>query len=78
MLPRKTPWLRWLIIILIGNGVYFFLLPYLPAAARHTGFKLDWGTLVDFWFCLIVFGIFELVSFLWGRNRRSQKTENRS
>ena len=78
MLVRKTPWLRWLVIILLGNGLYFALSPYLPPGARHTGFKLDLGTLVDFWFCLVVFGVFELVIFLWGRRSRSQKTEDRS
>jgi len=25
------------------------------------------GTLVDLWFCLVVYGIFELVEFLWNR-----------
>ncbi len=74
MFAKKTPWLRWLAIVLLGNGLYFYLSPYLPPAARHTGFKLDWGTLVDFWFCLIVFGIFELVAYLWGRKGRSQES----
>jgi len=77
MLPRRTPWLRWLIIILLGNAIYFYLSPHLPPAARHTRFKLDWGTLVDFWFCLIVFGIFELVTFLWNRRKTSQESEDR-
>lgn len=63
-----TRWLRFLVIVLLGNGLYFALMPYLPPAARHRRFELDLGTLVDFWFCLVVFGIFELVDFL--RQRR--------
>lgn len=66
--------MRWLLIILLGNGLYFALFPYLPPAARHRGFSLDLGTLVDFWFCLIVFGIFELAAFLYGsRDKSSQE-----
>jgi hypothetical protein len=64
--------IRWLVIILLGNGLYFALSPYLPPAARHQGFRVDVGTLVDFWFCLIVFGIFELVTFLGARHKTRQ------
>ena len=75
--PKKIPWLRWLIIILLGNAIYFYLSPWLPPAARHTRFKLDWGTLVDFWFCLIVFGIFELITYLRNRKKNSPQTKER-
>jgi hypothetical protein len=68
----NTRWFRWLIVILIGNGLYFTLSPYLPPAARHQRFQLDLGTLVDFWFCLIVFGIFELVAFLHDKRKRTR------
>ena len=64
--------MRWLMIILLGNGLYFALFPYLPTPARHRGFHVDLGTLVDFWFCLIVFGIFELAAFLNGDRNRSR------
>lgn len=68
MTPTPKRWLRYLIIIIIGNALYFAAMPHLPEAARHRRYQLDLGTLVDFWFCLVVFGIFELVSFL--RRRR--------
>lgn len=58
-------------IILLGNGLYFAFYPYLPLAARHQRFQIDLGTLVDLWFCLLVFGIFELASFLASRRKRS-------
>jgi hypothetical protein len=64
--------IRWLVIILLGNGLYFALWPYLPPAARHQGFRVDAGTLVDFWLCLIVFGIFELATFLGARHKTRQ------
>jgi hypothetical protein len=70
MNPSPARWLRYLVIILIGNALYFAAMPHLPRAARHHRFSLDLGTLVDFWFCLVVFGIFELVDFLRKRHKR--------
>lgn len=72
MSANASQWIRWLVIILLGNGLYFAFYPYLPPAARHQRFRVDLGTLVDFWFCLIVFGIFELVSYL--QSRRNTKS----
>jgi hypothetical protein len=59
-----------LIAIVLGNGLYFALNPYLPEPARHHTYKLDLGTLVDFWFCLLVFGLMELGAFLHKQGRR--------
>ncbi len=53
-----------MVAILVGNGMYFALNPYLPEPARHHPFKLDLGTLVDFWLCLVVYGLMELVTYL--------------
>jgi hypothetical protein len=72
MSANLQQWMRWLVIILLGNGLYFALFPYLPPPARHRGFHVDLGTLVDFWFCLIVFGIFELAAFLNGNRDKSR------
>lgn len=69
MKPNLALWLRYLVIIVIGNALYFAALPHLPLAARHQGFKLDLGTLVDFWFCLVVFGLFELIRYLLRRKK---------
>ena len=46
-----------LVAVLAGNAAYFLLMPYLPAGARHSVFQLDWGLVVDFWFCLVIFGV---------------------
>ena len=49
--------LQALVAIVLGNVVYFLLMPSLPAAARHHRFHTDLGTLVDFWFCLVAYGL---------------------
>ena len=46
-----------LVAIVLGNVVYFLLLPSLPPVARHHRFHLDLGTVVDFWFCLVAYGL---------------------
>jgi len=71
MTANASRWIRWLVIILLGNGLYFALYPYLPPAARHQRFQVDLGTLVDFWFCLIVFGVLELVAFFVGKRNKT-------
>ena len=45
------------VAIVLGNVVYFVLLPSLPAVARHHAFHVDLGMLVDFWFCLVAYGL---------------------
>ncbi len=66
--PRR--WLKYLVAILLGNGLYFTLSPYLPPIAQHRVYRLDLGTVVDLWFCLFVYGVLELVSFVRGRRSR--------
>jgi hypothetical protein len=57
-------WLKYLIAILLGNGLYFVLSPQLPPAARHATDGFNLGTLVDLWFCVAVYGLMELGAFL--------------
>lgn len=49
--------LQALLAIILGNIVYFLLLPSLPPAARHHRFQFDLGTIIDFWFCLVFYGL---------------------
>lgn len=70
MKPSTVKWLKYLVAILVGNGLYFALNPYLPEAAKHHPYKFDLGTLVDFWLCLVVYGLLELVTFLRQRGGR--------
>ena len=48
--------------VVVGNAVYFLLMPHLPAAAYHVPFRLDAGLVVDFCFCLLAFGLIKVVS----------------
>ena len=69
MRPITRKWLKYLVAIILGQALYFTVLPYLPLAAQHQRNKFDLGTLVDFWFCLMVYGLMELGVFLGGRRR---------
>ena len=59
--PVLVNFLEALAAIVLGNVVYFLLMPSLPAAARHHRFHTDLGTLVDFWFCLVAYGLIRTV-----------------
>jgi hypothetical protein len=50
-----------LLAILLGNLAYFVLAPSLPPVARHHPFHVDLGSVVDFWFCLVVYGLIRTV-----------------
>jgi hypothetical protein len=43
--------------VVLGNVVYFAIAPSLPSAARHHPFHMDLGIVVDFWFCLVAYGL---------------------
>ncbi len=58
-LPRSK-WIKFLAAILLGNALYFALWPYLPPAAQHRAWAVDLGTVVDFWFCLLIYGLLDL------------------
>jgi hypothetical protein len=55
-----------LLAVLAGNAAYFLLMPHLPPVARHNPFQMDLGLLVDFWLCLVAFGVVKIV---WRQNR---------
>lgn len=57
--------------VLLGNGVYFALMPYLPPAAQHRAYAIDLGLLIDFWLCVVFFGILRLL----GRRRGSRSPD---
>jgi len=42
--------------IILGNVAYFLLAASLPLP-RHRPFHLDVGLLVDFWFCVVAYGL---------------------
>jgi hypothetical protein len=61
-----------LIAVLAGNLVYFLLMPRLPVRAQHVQFRLDLGLVVDFFFCLVIFGIIKTIA----GDRKSSKLHN--
>ena len=63
MLITRAQWMKFLVAILLGNALYFALSPHLPPAAQHRSWTGDLGTVVDFWFCLLVYGLLELGAF---------------
>jgi hypothetical protein len=55
-----------LVAVLVGNAAYFLLGRYLPPKARHVPFQIDIGLIVDFWLCLVAFGMIKTVA-VWRR-----------
>jgi hypothetical protein len=55
--PVLVNFLQTLLAIVLGNVVYLVLAPSLPPAARHRPFQLDLGMVIDFWFCLVAYGL---------------------
>lgn len=52
--------------VVLGNAVYFLLMSHLPRAARHAPNRLDLGLAIDFCFCVVAYGVLDLVQ----RSRR--------
>lgn len=44
-----------LLAVLAGNAVYYLLMPRLPLVMRHSLFREDWGLVVDFVICTMIF-----------------------
>jgi hypothetical protein len=56
-LSVQLNFLQALFSIILGNVVYFALVPSLPLIARHRPFRVDLGMVIDFWFCLVIYGL---------------------
>jgi hypothetical protein len=50
-----------LIAVLAGNAIYFSTQQYLPPRAQHGICRIDWGLAVDFWICLVCYGLVRLI-----------------
>ncbi|MGA3326662.1 MAG: hypothetical protein ABSF45_19510 [Terriglobia bacterium] len=59
----RDKWIKFVVAIALGNALYFALSPHLPPAAQHRAWTVDLGTVVDFWLCLLVYGLLELGAF---------------
>jgi hypothetical protein len=71
--PGVTNFVHALIAVLTGNLIYSLLIPYLPPNVRHAPFRDDLGLAIDFWFCLVVFGIVKMVA---ARKRNSSSANH--
>jgi ABC-type uncharacterized transport system permease subunit len=66
----RANFLKSLVAVVVGNAIYFLLImPLLPAAGRHGIARIDLGLVIDFWVCLVVFGVIEVVV----RKRRARE-----
>jgi hypothetical protein len=62
--------LKQTVAVVVGNLLYFFvLMPHLPAPGRHRPDRLDLGLIVDFWLCVVLYGLIELADWKWQRSR---------
>ena len=52
---------RSLIAVLVGNAIYYASWRHLPVRAQHQLYQIDWGLAVDFWMCLVCYGIVRLI-----------------
>ena len=62
--------------VVLGNAIYFLIMPHLPPAAQHRSLRLlpDLGLLIDFWICLVLYG---LIALLFPPQRRRPPSEQR-
>jgi hypothetical protein len=69
--PKFLPpnFFKSLVAVVLGNILYFVLAPHLPRVARHAPMRLDLGLVVDFWVCVVVYGLIELFQ----RKRRTAR-----
>lgn len=71
-LKLRANFLKSLVAVVSGNALYFLALtPWLPPAGRHGVSRIDLGLLIDFWLCLLIYGLIELLV------RRKQSTVER-
>ena len=48
-------WAEYLVAILLGNIIYLFIEPQLPAVIRHRMFRVDFGLGIDFLICVALY-----------------------
>jgi len=63
--------LKSLAAVLAGNAIYFLIMPHLPLRAQHEYNRMDLGLVIDFWICVVIYGLISTVQFL----RRGTKSK---
>lgn len=59
-----------LLAVLGGNALYYFLEDHLPGVFHHKIFALDWGLLLDFGLCVLLWMTLDLLNKLRLRRKR--------
>jgi len=59
--PMSRTFWQSLVAVLVGNAIYFGIERFLPARAQHGLYQLDWGLAVDFWICLVCYGVLRMI-----------------
>ena len=65
--PSKLKIFSWrrffiaLAAVVLGNVIYLLVLPLLPQRAQHDPFTLDWGLVLDFWICVVIYNLLLMV-----------------
>lgn len=57
----KANFWRSLIAVVAGNAIYFGVIGWLPERARHQPYHIDWGLAIDFWICLVCYGLVRMI-----------------
>lgn len=57
----KQQWIKSLIAVLAGNAIYYSVQHYLPPRGQHQLYQVDWGLAIDFWICLVCYGVIRMV-----------------
>jgi hypothetical protein len=52
---------RQLIAVVAGNLIYLVVAPHLPPRGQHQYNHLDWGLAVDFWICVVCYGLIRML-----------------
>lgn len=50
-------WMKMLLAILLGNVIYFAVMPFLPDFLTHNLYALDPGLLLDLALCIAVYRV---------------------
>jgi hypothetical protein len=66
----RLPLLKSLIAVVGGNLVYLYAKKWLPEPLRHQPFHLDWGILADFWTCVALWGLLDLLHKFANKSRQ--------
>lgn len=57
----KQNFWRSLVAVVAGNLIYLGVERFLPLRGQHQLYQIDWGLAIDFWICLVCYGLLRIV-----------------